>query len=456
MKTNAKIKLLSIFVAIILITFYLSIFSTKYVYSVYATTSSEATNTTQNVQTNNMPSPMANEELKINSDACILIENRTGKTLYEKNSEQKMFPASTTKILTAIIVIEKGNLQDKTTVSRSAIADMKSSYTSADLVEGEILTVQELLEVLLVRSANDASNVLAEYISGSIQEFVNLMNNKLLELGCTHTHFVTTNGLHDDNHYSTAKDMATITRYCMQNATFRKIVAMQKCIIPATNKSEERIYKNTNDLIINTSIYYYPGCIGVKTGFTSQAKNCLISACNKNNLQTIAVVLGASLTENHKSARYVDSKTLYDYAYKNYAFTKIATAGSIVKTIEVKNGTRETKTLNLLLQNDITSLVKNGATQSIIPEITLNDNISAPISKNTILGRATYTINGEKYTTNIIAEHNVEKAETIIFKDTNFSKSGNMTVILKISIIIVILIIILILIYFLLKKFKKN
>ena len=90
---------------------------------------------------------------------------------------------------------------------------------------------------------------------------------------------------------------------------------MPKCVIPSTNKSGERIYKNTNDLIINTSIYYYPGCIGVKTGFTSQAKNCLISACNKNNLQTIAVVLGASLTENKKSARYVDSKTLYDYAY---------------------------------------------------------------------------------------------------------------------------------------------
>ena len=456
MKTNTKIKLLSILATLVLITFYLSIFSTKYVYSVYATTSSEATNTTQNEPTNNIPLPTSNEELKIYSDACILIENRTGKTLYEKNSEQKMYPASTTKILTAIIVLEKGNLQDKTTVSRSAIADMKSSYTSADLVEGEILSVQELLEVLLVRSANDSANVLAEYISGSIPEFVNLMNIKLQEIGCKNTHFVTTNGLHDDNHYTTAKDMATITRYCMQNATFRKIVAMKKCIIPATNKSEERIYKNTNDLIINTSIYYYPGCIGVKTGFTSQAKNCLISACNKNNLQTIAVVLGASLTEDKKSARYVDSKTLYDYAYNNYSFTKIASANSIVKTIEVKDGTQETKNLNLLLQKDINSLVKNGIVQNIIPEITLNENISAPISKNSILGHATYTIDGEQYSTNLIAEHNVVKEETVFIKNTTLLKNENIIIIFKISLLIIALIIILTIIYIILKKLKKN
>ena len=456
MKTNAKIKLLSILVTLVLITFYLLSFSKKNIYSVYAETLSEATNTTQNEQINNTPLPTSNEELKIYSDACILIENRTGKTLYEKNSDKKMYPASTTKILTAIIVLEKGNLQDKTTVSRSAIVDMKSSYTSADLVEGEILTVQELLEVLLVRSANDASNVLAEYISGSIPEFVNLMNKKLQEIGCMNTHFVTTNGLHDDNHYTTAKDMAIITRYCMRNATFRKIVAMQKCIIPATNKSEKRIYKNTNDLIINTSIYFYPGCIGVKTGFTSQAKNCLISACNKNNLQTIAVVLGASLTENNKSARYVDSKTLYDYAYKNYSFLKIASANSIVKTIEVKGATQETKNLNLLLQNDINALVKKETSQNIIPEITLNDNISAPISKNSILGQITYIIDGEQYTTNLIAEHNVEKEETILIKDSDFLKNDSMHIIFKISFLIISLIIILILIYILLKKCKKN
>lgn len=437
---NKKIKSFYIITIFIVISLFGELFTAKYSYA------NNIDNLENQTNINNQHS-IANDQLKIYSDSAIIIENKTGKVLYEKNSEQRMYPASTTKILTAILTIEKGNLKDKTTVSRSAIAEMKSGYTSADLVEGEVLTIEQLLEVLLVRSANDASNVLAEYISGSIPNFVNLMNSKLQELGCDNTHFVTTNGLHDDNHYSTAKDMAKIARYCMGNATFRKIVSMPKCVIPSTNKSAERVYKNTNDLIINTSIYYYPGCIGIKTGFTSQAKNCLISACNKNGLQTIAVVLGASLTENRRSARYVDSKTLYDYAYENFTFSKIATAGSTLKTIEVQGATQETKNLNLLLQNDITSLVNKKYNQTIIPEIELNDNISAPIAQNTILGKATYTIDGQSYTSNLIAEHNVEKDETTITL-LRFS--------ILIGFFIIIIIIFMILIITIFKKLKKK
>lgn len=470
MKTNAKIKLLSFFVMIIIINNFLLIFSTKSAYAISSTTSPEITNSTQTIDSNNINSDIqadtnstsentlqqiTNNELKIYSDAVIVIENRTGKILYEKNSDKRMYPASTTKILTAILAIEKGNLSDKTTVSRSAIAEMKPSYSSADLIAGEVISVENLLEVLLVHSANDASNVLAEYISGSISEFVNLMNAKLQELGCTNTHFVTTNGLHDDNHYSTAKDMATIARYCMRNSIFRKIVGMKKCVIPPTNKSEERVYKNTNDLIINTSIYYYPGCLGIKTGFTSQAKNCLISACSKNNLQTIAVVLGASVTEKNRSARYEDSKTLYDYAYKNYAFSKIAAANTIAKTLEINNGTQETKKLDLLLQNDITALVKKGDYQNIMPSITLKNIISAPISQNEILGTITYTIDGENYSTNLIASHNVEKVKPIVKKIIE-KKDNTKVIILTVLLAVTLLIVFLIFIIIILKHSSKK
>ena len=161
-----------------------------------------------------------NVDLKIYSNSCIIFENITGKILYEKNSDQNVYPASTTKILTAILTIEKGHLQDKTIASKSALSEMKSGYTTAYIVEGEELTIEELLELLLVHSANDASNVLAEYISGSIPEFVNLMNNKLQELGCTHTHFVTTNGLHDDNHYTNLKDNYPMISNKFNNAQF--------------------------------------------------------------------------------------------------------------------------------------------------------------------------------------------------------------------------------------------
>lgn len=436
MKTNEpttkQIKSFLIFTILLLASILILLFNTNFSYAEDLIDSGILQNTENTT----------NDNLKIYSDAVILIENQTGKTLYEKNSEQKMYPASTTKILTAILSIEKGNLNDKVTVSKTAIAQMKPGYTSAYLSEGEIISVEDLLKVLLINSANDASNVLAEYISGSIDSFVNLMNEKSKELGCTNTHFVTTNGLHDDNHYTTAKDLAIIARYCMQNETFRKIVSMKKCVIPATNKSEERIYKNTNDLINPTSGYYYPSCIGIKTGFTSEAKNCLISACSKNGLQVIAVVLGASITENHKSARYVDSKTLYDYTYSNYSIQNIAKASSVIETIEVKNATDETKSLDLKLEKDLNVLVNNKDKENIKTEIVLKNNISAPIATNSVVGSITYIVDDDKYTINLLASHDVEKKENIIW-------------ILRLSLFLILLILIIFIIYKISKKPKK-
>ena len=436
MKTNEpttkQIKSFLIFTILLLVSILTLLFNTNFSYAEDLIDSGILQNTENTT----------NDNLKIYSDAVILIENQTGKTLYEKNSEQKMYPASTTKILTAILSIEKGNLNDKVTVSKTAIAQMKPGYTSAYLSEGEIISVEDLLKVLLINSANDASNVLAEYISGSIDSFVTLMNEKSKELGCTNTHFVTTNGLHDDNHYTTAKDLAIIARYCMQNETFRKIVSMKKCVIPATNKSEERIYKNTNDLINPTSGYYYKSCIGIKTGFTSEAKNCLISACSKNGLQVIAVVLGASITENHKSARYVDSKTLYDYTYSNYSIQNIAKASSVIETIEVKNATDETKSLDLKLEKDLNVLVNNKDKENIKTEIVLKDNISAPIATNSVVGNITYIVSADKYTINLLASHDVEKKENIIW-------------ILRLSLFLILLILIIFIIYKISKKPKK-
>ena len=352
--------------------------------------------------------------LNINSEAVILIENTTGKTLYEKNSEQKMYPASTTKILTAIIVIENSNLDDIVTVSQTAISNIPSGYSSAYLNAGEEISVDNLLKVLLIHSANDAANVLAEHVSGSIDQFVNLMNEKAQELGCANTHFVTTNGIHDDNHYTTARDLSIIARYCMKNPIFREYVSTPRCTIPATNKSQERTYKNTNDLINISSAYYYPGCIGVKTGYTSEAKNCLISACNKNGLQLIAVVLGSG-SVNGKSARYLDSKTLYDYGYSNYSMKTISQKSSVLETITVPHATKETKDLDLILEDNVVALVRNNSSTNISPEISVSGNISAPISANSVIGTATYTIDGQTYTSNIIASHDVIQNDNLYF-----------------------------------------
>ena len=220
----------------------------------FSTTSfAEDTNNDTNLEPNSINTSISednpSDSLNIYSEAVILIENTTGKTLYEKNSEQKMYPASTTKILTAILAIENSSLDDLVTVSQTAISNIPSGYSSAYLSVGEEISVDNLLKVLLIHSANDAANVLAEHVSGSIDQFVNLMNEKTQELGCTNTHFVTTNGIHDDNHYTTAKDLSIIARYCMQNPTFRKYVSTPRCTIPATNKSQvSRMYRNKNRL----------------------------------------------------------------------------------------------------------------------------------------------------------------------------------------------------------------
>ena len=347
-------------------------------------------------------------ELNIYSDSAILMDFKTGAILYSKNSNEKMYPASTTKILTAIIALEECNLDDMVTVSKSAISVIPPGYSSANLLESEQISVKDLVTVFLVHSANDAGYVLAEHISGSIDEFANLMNKKATEIGCKDTHFTNPSGIHDENHYTTSYDLSLIARYCMLNKNFRNIVSQKSCTINRTNKSDVRTYKNTNDLINPSSKYYLEECVGIKTGYTSQAKNCLISACSKNNLALICVVLGSNPMSNGESSRYQDSINLFKYGYSNYSVKTFANKDDIIKNIEVKNGTKETRNLDLILEDSISGLLKNGEN---IPDasITLNDNISAPIAKGTVLGTISYNIDNMQYTKNLIASHDVNK-----------------------------------------------
>ena len=348
------------------------------------------------------------DDLNIYSDAAILMDFKTGTVLYSKNSEQKMYPASTTKILTAIIAIEKCNLNDIVTVSNSEISTIPSGYSSAYLTEGEEISVNDLITMFLVHSANDAGYILAEHISGSVDEFAELMNEKAQEIGCKNTHFTNPSGIHDENHYTTANDLALIAKYCMQNSQFRDIVSMKSCTINSTNKFGIRKYTNTNDLLNPSSKYYLEECIGIKTGYTAQAKNCLISSCLKNNIVLICVVLGANKLNNGESSRYEDSINLFKYGYSNYSIKTFANKDDVVKNIEVKNGSKATRNLDLILEDSISGLVKNS---DDIPNsiITLKDNVSAPISKGTILGSITYKIGNNSYTKNIVASHDVEQ-----------------------------------------------
>lgn len=177
------------------------------------------------------------DEISINSKAAVLVENNTGKILYEKNSTEKMYPASTTKIMTAILVLENCNLSDIVTVSASALDNIPSGYVTCNLQVGEELSVENLMYALMVPSANDAACVLAEHVGGSIQGFSNMMNSKALEIGCTNTHFVNPNGIHDDAHYSTAYDMYLIADYAIKNPSLKKFITATEYTLPATNNT---------------------------------------------------------------------------------------------------------------------------------------------------------------------------------------------------------------------------
>ncbi len=364
-------------------------------------------------------STIPNPDFQIYSSGSVLMDASTGKVLIQKDMNKQLYPASTTKILTAIIAIEKLDLNSTLTASRSAVMAIPSGYSNAGIKVGESLNVNDLLEMFLIHSANEVGYIFAEEISGNIENFANLMNQKATELGCINTHFTNPSGIHDINHYSTAYDMAIIARYCMKNETFRNIVNKKSCKFSATDLyPEERYFKNTNSLLDPSNRYYYEYAIGIKTGFTTQAKNCLIAGAQKNGIELIAVMLGAEATENGQSGRYIDAKNLFDFGFENYEVKQFLQEGTKIAEIKIKNATKETQTLNLLAKTSLSATFESSFNiSSLNPSIKIEENITAPIAKDKILGKISYDIDGITYETDLIAENDVIKSnilETII------------------------------------------
>lgn len=353
-----------------------------------------------------------NNNLNINAESAILIDGDTGKILYEKSAYEKRAPASTTKIMTALLALEHCKTTDVATVTSEAITSVPSGYSTDLLKMGEELTIKDLLYALLLPSSNEAANVLAIHISGSIDSFASMMNTKAMDLGCKNTHFVNPNGVHDDNHYSTAYDLSLIAKEAMKNDIFRQIVSTASYTLPNSNKYSriDRTLITTNDLIKKQSNNYYEYAIGIKTGFTTPAKNCLVSSATKDGKTLIAVVLRSNTDNN----RYNDTKTLFNYGFDNFSKKDIVKSGSTIKTIDVKNATSATKNLNLVAETGINTMVTNDKLNDTIePQINLNEHLQAPIKKDSIVGTATYTVDNIKYTINLKAGNEVKKSYTL-------------------------------------------
>ena len=322
--------------------------------------------------------------------------------------------------MTAILTLEHCQLTDTATVSHNAIYSVPVGYAHAYLVEGEVLTIEQLLHLLLIPSANDAATVLAEHIAGSVSSFATMMNTKALELGCTNTNFVNANGIQADNHYTTAYDLAIMGRYAMQNETFRKIVSTTKYTLPATNKYSEnnRFFKTTNELIIpderdSVDNYYYPYATGIKTGYTTAAKECVVAGAKKDDIEYIVVILGAERTENGLSGRFIDCKNLFNYAFENYTTHVINEENSVLKQVKVSNANIFNNNLDVIIKDKITLVLKKDTDISTItPTIEINSDLTAPISKNSVIGTITYNVDGNTYTSDLLAGSDMAESNT--------------------------------------------
>lgn len=362
---------------------------------------------------------------EIHGEAGILMDLKTGRVLYSKNPDEKLFPASTTKILTAVIVLEEADLSEVVTATSAAISPITLEDSHMGILVGEQLTVEQLLYGMLVYSANDAANVLAVHLAGSIDAFAEKMNQKAKSVGAVNSHFANPHGFHNPDHYTTANDLAAIARYAMNDAKisekFREIVSTSRYIIEPTNKyTQTRYLSSTNHLIskIRNSNHFYEPAIGIKTGYTGQAQNCLVAAAKKENTEFLSVILKCQ-NEGSGSGAYtfVDTKALFEYAFENYEYRTVAKTTDIVsdsKVYEAKDSVR----VALTPKSEIGSLLPKqlDLNTDIERNIKIDEQIKAPIEKGAVLGTVTYLYDGETLgTCELIASNSVERDNVLFF-----------------------------------------
>lgn len=299
-----------------------------------SSTVSEPTEPTSSAVTGVTPPPelldyAVDDTYYVRAKASALIDLDAGALLYGGNIDAQIYPASLTKIMTCMIALERGNLDDILTVSESSQQDLVIGGSTANLKVGEQISLRELLYCVMVSSANEACNVVAEYISGSISGFVALMNEYATALGMTSTHYANTHGLHSDEHYTTVRDLSTLVRWAWQHELFREFSTVTKHVVPATNLSEERELHTTNYLTSGLVVgkYYYEKAAGIKTGFTSKAGGCLISTAQDGDKHLLSIVVGCDTIENDDGTttdeRFTETKKLLEYGLNHFSLVQV-------------------------------------------------------------------------------------------------------------------------------------
>lgn len=341
-------------------------------------------------------------DFQIKAKAAALIDLNTETLIYGYELDRKIYPASLTKIMTCILAIEQGNLDDVVTVSGKALENLSIYGSSANLLAGEQLTLRELLYCVMVSSANEACNVAAEYVSGSVDAFVLLMNQKAQQLGMTSTHYANTHGLHDDNHFTTVRDLSVLTRYAWKNDRFREFATCTAHTVPATNLSEERTLHTTNYLTstVVESKYYYEKASGVKTGFTTPAGSCLISTAKDGDMELLSIVCGCTNETDGGGVawdmRFVETKRLCEYGFDNFSVRQVLTDTTMLgqPTVRYADGrgsvvVRAAGSASVLLPNDCEP---TEVTTELVYD---NDRLEAPLDEGERVGTVKVMYHGK-------------------------------------------------------------
>ena len=315
-------------------------------------------------------------KLDISSKSAVLMDASTGKILYEKNSHEKLPPASVTKVMTMLLICEalESGIKEDDDVQISEVASSMGG-SQIFLEPGEIQKVDTLLKSIAVASANDACVAMAEYVGGSVEEFVVLMNKRAKELGMNDTNFVNTNGLPVDNHYTSAYDIALMSKELLKHKKISKYLTTWMDEVVVGKKQAKIGISNTNKLV-----KHYQGATGVKTGFTQQAKYCLSASALRNNTHLIAVTLCAETSP----IRFKDATNLLNYGFANYESVKICGANDKVTTVKFEKGEKEN--VDLVAKDDLSVLIKKGDKKDFTKKVQIKEDLKLPIKKNTELG----------------------------------------------------------------------
>ncbi len=323
----------------------------------------------------------------IEAESGILINAETGEILYKKNMDSQLEPASTTKMITCLLALENLELDQVVTI------DAETPFTEGSriyLLEGEQITVGNILYGLMLESANDCAVAIAKEVAGSVEDFAIMMNERAKELGATNTNFINPNGLHIEGHVTTAHDLAMIAKGCMKNEKFREYVSTYKFDIPATNKQEQRHVYNTNRLIYDaktkvtvkgvTRPTKYDGAIGIKTGYTSHAGGCLVAGANRDGTELIAVVLKST-----DLGRFADCIALLDFGFANYHSYKAVSKDNEMDKIPIKMG-KVRKIAVAPAKDCFITLPIEASTAVVTTKIIMKENLTAPVKKGEQVG----------------------------------------------------------------------